>query len=205
MTSQLEAHEWLLGTPLLDMNYGVGDHIQLKYQVPYTIDVPADAGARGGLDNSLLGVKWRFLDQTNGCWLEVSTYPQYEFVVPDSSVQRVEADNGNNILVPIEVEHKFEKVTVYAEGGVIFNSERPPETLYGMAAEYEFSEKFSLMGEFYGGYGRNFMVSGLSFNIGFRRALTGHIALIGSAGRAIGGPTSSAPNFMSYLALQFTY
>jgi len=30
-TSENAAHEWEFGTPLLDINYGVGDHIQLKY------------------------------------------------------------------------------------------------------------------------------------------------------------------------------
>ncbi len=205
MTSEYEGREWLLGTPLLDMNYGVGDHIQLKYQVPYTVDVPPNAGARGGLDNSLLGVKWRFLDQTNGCWLEVSTYPQYEFLVPDSSVQRVEADDGNNFLLPIEVEHKFDKLTIYAEGGILLNSQRPPEGLYGIAGEYELTEKLSVMGEFYGGYGLNFMESGLTFNLGFHRQLTENIALLGSAGRAIEGPRPSTPSFMSYLGLQFTF
>ena len=205
MTSEAEAHEWTLGTPLLDINYGVGDHIQLKYQVPLEVFVPAQGGARAGMGNSLAGVKWRFLDQTNGSWLEISTYPQFEFVYPQSSVQRVLADNGHNILLPIEVEHKFEKLTVYAEGGYLLNSEREPEALYGVAAEYEFSEKFSLMGEFYGGFGPQFQENGLSFNLGFRRSLTEHVALIGSAGRAISGPASSAPTFMSYLGLQLTF
>jgi hypothetical protein len=187
------------------MNYGVGDHIQLTYQVPLEVFVPEQGGARVGMGNSLAGVKWRFVDQTNSSWLEISTYPQFEFVYPRSSVQRVLADNGDNILLPIEVEHQFKSLIVYAEGGYILNSERPPEALYGVAAEYEFSEKFSLMGEFYGGFGRDFQESGLSFNLGFRRSLTEHVALIGSAGRAISGPASGAPTFMSYLGLQLTF
>ena len=77
--------------------------------------------------------------------------------------------------------------------------------LYGVAAEYEFSEKFSLMGEFYGGFGSDFQENGLSFNLGFRRSLTEHVALIGSAGRAISGPASGRPSFMSYLGLQLTF
>jgi hypothetical protein len=205
LTSEDEAHEWTLGTPLLDINYGVGDHIQLKYQVPLEVFVPEQGGARAGMGNSLAGVKWRFVDQTNGSWLEISTYPQFEFVYPQSSVQRVLADDGHNLLLPIEVEHQFKKLTVYAEGGYLLNSEREPEALYGVAGEYEFSEKFSLMGEFYGGFGHDFQENGLSFNLGFRRSLTGHVAVIGSAGRAISGPASGAPTFMSYLGLQLTF
>jgi hypothetical protein len=205
MTSEYEAREWQLGTPLLDMNYGVGDHIQLKYQVPLEVYVPQQGGPRVGMDNSLAGVKWRFLDQTNGSWLEISTYPQVEFIYPSSSVQRVQADDGDNLLLPIEMEHQFKSVTLYAEGGYIVNQKRPPEAFYGVAGEYEFSEKFSLMGEFYGGYGPNFQENGLTFNLGFRRALTEHVALIGSAGRAIFGPRADAPAFQSYLGVQLTF
>jgi hypothetical protein len=205
MTSEDEAHQWQLETPLLDMNYGVGEHIQLKYQVPLEVYVPAQGGARVGMDNSLAGVKWRFLDQTNGSWLEVSTYPQLEFIYPQSSVARVVADNGDNLLLPIEMEHQFKSLTVYAEAGYILNEYRPPEAFYGVAGEYEFTEKFSLMGELYGGYGPNFMENGLCFNLGFRRSLIEHVALMGSAGRAISGPAGAAPSFMSYLGLQLTF
>jgi len=205
MTAEDVAHIWELQTPLFDINYGVGDHIQLKYQVPVEVVVPQPGGALAGTGNSLAGVKWRFLDQTNGCWFEVSTYPQVEFLYTDSSVRRLLADNGDNLLLPIEVEHKFEKLTVYAEGGYIFNSSRSPEGLYGLAAEYEFSEKFSLMGELYGGYGLDFQEGGLTFNVGFRQALTEHVALIGSAGRSINGPLSSTPTFQGYLGVQLTY
>jgi hypothetical protein len=205
MTSEEEAHQWELGTPLLDMNYGVGEHLQLKYQVPLEVYVPNEGGARVGMANSLAGIKWRFLDQTNGSWLEVSTYPQVEFIYPTSSIQRLQADDGDNLLLPIEMEHQFKSMTAYGEIGYVLNQKRPSEMFYGVADEYEFTEKFSLMAEFYGGFGRDFQENGLTFNIGFRRVLTEHIALIGSAGRAISGPREDAPTFQSYLGLQLTF
>jgi hypothetical protein len=196
---------WELATPLLDINYGVGERIQLKYQAQYNDLAPPQGGARSGMGNSLAGVKWRFLDQTNSCWLAISTYPQLEFVFPSSSPRRGLADRGDNVLLPIEMEHKFESLTVYAEGGYFWNEHDPLAVIYGVAAEYELSEKFSLMGEFYGGFDRDFQNNGLSFNLGFRRTLTEHVALIGSAGRGIIGPALRAPAFMSYLALQLTF
>ncbi|MGO8675140.1 MAG: hypothetical protein ACLQVX_04640 [Limisphaerales bacterium] len=205
VTSENTAHQWEFGTPLLDINYGVGQRIQLKYQVQVTTLAPEQGGVLGGMGNSLAGVKWRFVDQTNSSWLEISTYPQLEFVYPASSVRRGLADRGVNLLLPIEVEHKFKNLTVYAEGGYIQNEHPPVAALYGLAAEYEFSEKFSLMGEFYGGFDREFQNSGSSFNLGFRRFLIEHIDLIGSAGRGIYGPPPHAPAFMSYLALQLTF
>ena len=204
-TSENLQHEWVFGTPLLDMNYGVGDHIQLKYQVQANILAPDHGGVVAGMGNSLAGVKWRFMDQTNSSWLEVSTYPQLEFIYTGSSARRGLADAGDNVLLPIEIEHKFKSLTVYAEGGFIWNEHQPSAALYGVAGEYELTEKFTLMGEFYGGFDRAFENNGLSFNIGFGRPLTEHIALIGSAGRGINGPATRAPAFQSYLALQLTF
>jgi hypothetical protein len=203
--SEDAAHQWIVGAPLADINYGVGDHIQLKYQVQFNELVPEQGGARAGMGNSLAGVKWRFLDQTNGSWLEVSTYPQLEFIYPGSSGRRGLADSGDNVLLPIEVEHQFKSLTVYADSGYIWNEHRPMEAWYGLAGEYELSEKFSLMGEFYGGWDQDFKNNGLSFNLGFRRPLTEHVALIGSEGRGIFGPPERSPTFMSYLALQLTF
>jgi hypothetical protein len=204
-TGQDAARTWEIGSPLLDINYGVGEHIQLKYQAQWNTLSPAQAGVRSGMGNSLAGVKWRFVDQTNGSWLEISTYPQLEFVYPHSSATRGLADSGDNLLLPIEVEHQFKRLTVYAEGGYLWNEHQPKEVFYGLAGEYELSEKVSLMGEFYGGFDRAFENNGLSFNLGFRRFLVEHVALIGSAGRGIFGPVERAPAFMGYLALQLTY
>jgi hypothetical protein len=204
-TSENLQHEWIFGTPLLDMNYGVGDLIQLKYQVQANVLQRDQGGVIAGMGNSLAGVKWRFIDQTNSSWLEVSTYPQLEFIYPGSSARRGLGDPGDNALLPIEVEHKFKSLTVYAEGGFIWNEHEPTAALYGIAAEYELTEKFSLMGEFYGGFDRAFQDNGLSFNFGFSHPLTEHVALIGSAGRGINGPATRAPAFQSYLALQLTF
>ncbi|HEY0264775.1 MAG TPA: hypothetical protein VGC07_09650 [Granulicella sp.] len=60
--------------PDFDINYGLGDRIQLKYEIPIAIEetrpqpagpnVPAEPGqVIGGLGNSLLGVKWRLYER----------------------------------------------------------------------------------------------------------------------------------------------
>jgi hypothetical protein len=203
--STYAAHVWEGGAPLADINYGVGENIQLKYQVQLNELGPEHGGPDVGMGNSLAGVKWRFLDQTNGSWLEISTYPQLEFIYPSTSPARGLGDRGDNVLLPIEVEHIFKKLTVYGDAGYIWNEHVTAEGWLGLAAEYELSEKFTIMGEFYEQYGHDFQNSGLSFNLGFRRPLTEHVALIGSAGRGIYGPPERAPAFMSYLALQLTF
>ena len=59
--------------PDFDFNYGLGDRIQLKYEIPIAIEetrplpatdaTPAVSGqVIGGLGESLLGIKWRFYE-----------------------------------------------------------------------------------------------------------------------------------------------
>jgi hypothetical protein len=63
--------------PDFDINYGLGDRIQLKYELPIAIEeirpltatpgAPAQAGhVIAGLGESLLGIKWRFYEHHPG-------------------------------------------------------------------------------------------------------------------------------------------
>ena len=53
----------LFGTPLVDFNYGLGEHFQLKIEVPWLL--LHNNGQRGvnGLGNTNIGVRWRFRDE----------------------------------------------------------------------------------------------------------------------------------------------
>ncbi len=48
--------------PNVDMNYGWGDRIQLKYEIPLAAATNADNSTSAGLGESLLGVKWRYFE-----------------------------------------------------------------------------------------------------------------------------------------------
>jgi hypothetical protein len=57
--------------PDFDFNYGLGDRIQLKYELPIAIEeirpLPGQPGqVIGGLGESLLGIKWRFYEHNAG-------------------------------------------------------------------------------------------------------------------------------------------
>lgn len=49
-------------SPILDLNYGVGERIQLNFQVAYEVHGTNDAVTQTGLSNSSAAVKWRFVD-----------------------------------------------------------------------------------------------------------------------------------------------
>src|SRR2546423_565218 len=70
-----------LEAPHVDFNYGLGDHTQLKYEVGYLLVDDRDSGWHNGVGNSLLGWKWRFLDEDRQ-GISMSIYPQLEINTP---------------------------------------------------------------------------------------------------------------------------
>src|SRR5881394_1031998 len=55
-------HDTLYEAPLFDFNYGVGERIQLKLELPWLIDHETPGPDASALGNALLGFKYRFLD-----------------------------------------------------------------------------------------------------------------------------------------------
>jgi hypothetical protein len=63
--------------PLLDINYGIGDNLQLKYEVPNVVTQNQDSHS-SAIGNSKTGIKYQFYgnDETK---LQFAIYPQMEF------------------------------------------------------------------------------------------------------------------------------
>ena len=56
-------NEWSIDAPGIDLNYGLGDHIQLTLQTSLAILKRSDHGAVAGMGGTEAAVKWRFLDE----------------------------------------------------------------------------------------------------------------------------------------------
>lgn len=204
-TSEWDEHEWLLETPLVDANYGVGDNIQLKYQVPYEVLIQNGQQAQSDFGPSLVGVKWRFLDQDKQ-WLDVSTYPQFGFNFSEGAyIRGFSLNDGWAMLLPVEIEHTFGRLKIYGETGYIWNEYLPEQWIYGIAGEYALTKKWALMGEVWGLGSNHSYQNYVVFNLGFSWQFSEHVALIGSAGRAIVPDSSGGPGLLTYLAAQLTF
>lgn len=188
-------------TPILDLNYGVGDNIQLKYEVPWLVEHESGVGTKSGLGNSVFGVKWRFLDEkTSG--VAMSVYPQFEFNNPTSSVDRGIVDDGTDLRLPVQATKKFGPVWINGEVGYAFRQHRDDEWLYGLSSGYEILENLSLLGEIHGGSTRDFKKHEVVFNVGTQWDFTKSLGLLASAGRSFKSGASDEPNLLLYLGLQ---
>ncbi len=194
----------LFETPRIDFNYGLGDHIQLKYEIPWVVLDPNGDSTKSGLGNSLLGVKWRFVDEERH-GIAVSMYPQLEFNNPTSSTDRGLAERGAQLLLPLEVVRSVGPVEVNGEFGYKSVQHRRDELLYGLAFGHQLLKRLQLLGEFHGTAERSFAEDELVFDLGGRLRLDSTLVLLFTAGRSLRQPSGENPAFIAYLGMQFNF
>jgi hypothetical protein len=148
-------------TPDLDINYGLGNRIQLKYELPLAIqETRGDSGrVAAGLGNSLLGVKYRFYERHYKTKMEdgereikfsLSTYPQLLLNNPTRSVVRGIVDPGPLLLLPLEASLKKGPIRISAETGYWFSTTSAPSSwIRGIVVGHEFKRDTELYGEIY--------------------------------------------------------
>jgi len=194
----------LLETPRIDLNYGLGERIQLKYELPWRVLDPSGAGTRSGLGNSLMGVKWRFMDEERH-GISVSIYPQLEFNNPTSSADRALAEKGRQFLLPVETSKHVGPLELNLEFGHLFRESLPDEWLYGLAVAHRLHPRLELLGELHGTALRNFAQDELLFDLGGRFRLNRYLVLLFTTGRSIRGVPGEAPSLFGYWGLQLNF
>ncbi len=189
--------------PILDINYGVGPRIQLKYQVSYVLQSTNGGPIESGLGKSLAGVKWRFY-QNDKYKLNISTYPQLEFNNPTDSVKRGLADAGTRFLLPFEVTKDVRGLELNVEAGTWFSGDGVDGHVLGFAVGHQMTKSLELLAEVYKltdrAPGTEFATD---YGFGGRYDLHKGVLLIFEAGRGFGGPAGQQPNFFGYFGLQF--
>jgi hypothetical protein len=105
------------------MNYGWGDCIQLKYELPLAPGTDTSGGTGFGLGESLLGVKWRYFEyhkpgvpkSDDNLLYSLGTYPQGSINNPTSSVRRGIVEPGPQYYLPIEATAQFGPISLNGE------------------------------------------------------------------------------------------
>lgn len=193
----------LFGTPLLDFNYGLSEHFQLKVEIPWVVLHQYGQRAIGGLGNTNIGVRWRFRDEKDHQRLALSIYPQFEFNNPTSSVRRGLVDRGPQFLMPLQWQTKIGKYGLNGDIGYRFKR-GDDEMIYGVVLGREFKHGIELMGEIHGtGARRSLGESEVVYNFGTRLPISKHATLILSGGRSIRNRFN--PRFIGYAGVQINF
>jgi len=189
--------------PHIDVNYGLGESIQLKFETGWVFANLADGGSRSGLDDSLVGLKWRFLDQSK-TGLNMSVYPQLTAENSTGSAARGIAPPGPNLLLPVEVSRDFGKLQVVGEVGYEVMRSAENEWVLGILGALAVSERLELLSEVHITGPKLFSESDVILNFGFRQELTPHLKLLASAGTGVNnGPNRTS--FIAYLGIQVLF
>jgi len=195
--------ETSLDLPAIDLNYGVGENIQLTLQTAPVLLKRDDQGPIGGLGGTEAAVKWRFLDEEkNG--VDTSMFPRIIFNIQSSSARRGLADDGTRFQIPFQIAKSFGRFHVDAEFGPVGITVGRSEWLYGIVGGYEVAKPTMLMAELHGTSRMNFSRDDLTINFGLRHEITKTRILIISLGHELRSPEDSLA-LIGYFGVQLLY
>ncbi len=195
--------ETSLDLPAIDLNYGVGQNIQLTVQTAPVLLKRDDHGPIGGLGGTEAAVKWRFLDEEKSGF-DVSMFPRIIFNITQSSVRRGLTDDGTRFQIPFQIAKTFGRIRADAEVGPVGISVGRSEWLYGIVGGYEVTKSTMLMAELRGTSRMNFSRENLAINFGLRQVLTEKSLLIVSLGHEIQAADEPTA-LIGYFGVQLLY
>ena len=190
--------QYVMQTPDFDINYGVGERIQLKVETAW-IYCKFESQQRSAMDNVHVGVKWRFLDSKSAPF-DVSTYPQFDF----NAVTHTELgmlDRDTEFLLPIEVAKKVLSFQLVAEVGYNRVFDEADNWTYGMIVTHVIGNVNAGV-ELHRETAVDLSEDELIANIGAVIALPRGNNLLVSAGHTLRKPGADDPNVFAYLGLQ---
>jgi hypothetical protein len=189
-------------TPDIDINFGVGDRIQLTYENAWLRVRNPKSAAEYGLGQSNPGVKWRFYDAgENG--LRVSVFPQFFLNNPNDAVRRGITPASQSFLLPFEFSRKFGPVDVDYELGYQFVHKGGNGWLTGLVVGHEFTEKLELDMEVYAQGAFHPSENQPTLEFGGRYKIHRPVILLFMAGRSLENSRSNQSYFVGYFGLQF--
>jgi hypothetical protein len=190
--------------PALDINYGAGDHVQLKLEGAWLLRQHSDSGTKRGLGNAAAGVKWRFLDEeSNG--VSMSIYPQIEWNMASSSVRRGLVERGTHLILPAQISRGIGPFEFAAEAGYVVGINAADEWILGVVGAWPVNENFEILAELHSALPADLSSRQLTANFGTRVKLTGHIALLASVGHDLLSEGNEHRSILGYLGFQFTF
>jgi hypothetical protein len=189
-------------TPDVDINFGVGERIQLTYENAWLRVHNPSSKTEFGLGQSNPGVKWRFYDAGES-GLSISVFPQLFLNNPNDAVRRGITPASESFLLPFEFSKKFGPVDVDYELGYQFVHKGPDGWLTGLVIGHEFTKKFEMDMEIYSQGTFHPSENQPSIDFGARYKLHSPVILLVMAGRSLEPARSNQSYFLGYFGLQF--
>lgn len=195
-------NETSFDAPTIDINYGVGDRIQLNLQGGPVALKRSDQGLIGGLGGTEVAVKWRFIDDER-TRVTMSMYPRVIFNISQSAARRGLAEDGTRFQIPFQFAKAFSGFDLDLEWGPLLGTVGPAQWLYGIVVAVDVSKTTALMAELHGTSRTNFSDDELAVNAGIRHQINKHCIFIGSLGHEL--RSTEAQALIGYAGVQLVF
>jgi hypothetical protein len=191
---------WEVAAPDMDINYGWGEHVQLKVDAPWLFVHESGEPWKSGLGAPIVGVKWRFIDIEDSGF-SMSTYPQYTRNWLPSSARRGISDAGGQFFLPLEVSTVLRNYSVAAETGVNLVQYGSTQWIGGAVVAHACGPNLECIGEL-----RETLAAHESqtlVNLGMQWRLKDSMTLLAAVGREVGTHADDQQSLLFYLGVQF--
>jgi hypothetical protein len=197
--SHTAAGRWDISAPDADINYGWGDRVQLKLDVPWSFVHEPGEPWKSGLGAVDVGVKWRFVDSENAGF-SMSAYPQFSRSWLDSSVRRGIAEPGWQFFLPFEAATKVGDYDIDAEVGRNFVHEGSSQWAAGFVLAHSCGTALECMGEMRETWEQHNAQTLLNFGVHWK--LDQNLYVLAAAGRQFGSRSDDQQRALFYLGFQ---
>ena len=192
---------WAGTAPHVELNYGVVTNVQLHLIAPLAYNAPKDGSTHYGYGDTELGVKFRFLQESDFL-PQVGIFPLLE--IPTGNASDGLGSGHVDAFLPVWLQKSFGEWTIYGGGGYGLNpgAGNKDYGYGGVVVQRQVTKNVLLGAEI---YHRTTLTTGgradTAFNLGTVIDFTDHQHLLLSVGRSLDGPT----DLECYVAWQFTF
>jgi hypothetical protein len=191
---------WDLAAPDLDINYGWGEHVQLKLDVNWASALASDGRLISGFGATDFGVKWRLVDQDK-YGFALSVYPQLLTNLLPSSAARGLTTDDREFFLPAEFSTDYGAFHFDAELGRNFVQRGPDAWIGGVIVAHTCAPALECGVELHGTLIGS-QIEPLA-NFGVHWTITKHLVVLAAAGREFGSNFNDHQGFLFYFGLQF--
>jgi hypothetical protein len=191
---------WDLAAPDLDINYGWGEHAQLKLDVNWASALASDGRLIAGFGATDFGVKWRLVDQDKSGFA-LSVYPQILTNLLPSSAARGLTTDDREFFLPAEFSTEYGEFQFDAELGRNFVQRGPDAWIGGVIVAHTCAPALECGVELHATLIGS-QIEPLA-NIGVHWTIAKHLVVLAAAGREFGSNFNDQQSFLFYFGIEF--
>jgi len=191
---------WDLAAPDLDINYGLGEQVELNVDLNWASAEAAGGRRMSGLGAADVGVKWRFVEQDKSGFA-LSVYPQMLMNLSSSSAARGLTTEGREFLLPAQISTVYGAFEFDAEAGRNLVQGGSDAWVAGVIVAHACGPNLECGLELHGELIEHQLDP--LVNLGVHWGMTEHVVLLASFGRDLGSGGVDGQSFLFYFGIQY--